>query len=55
MAAEEKIAKIGGEIVPGTDFMIDTHLLRDGWTEKNFEPLTQMAQDLEKRVHGTSN
>jgi len=53
MATEDKIAKIGGEIILNTGFGIEPHLLSDGWTEKNFEPVIHLAQELEKRL--TSN
>jgi hypothetical protein len=54
MATAEKIAKIGGEIIPGTEFSIDADGITDGWTEKNFEPLMYPAMQLQKRL-GQSN
>jgi hypothetical protein len=38
MATKEHIARIGGDLIPGTEREIDPVLLRDGWTEKNFDP-----------------
>jgi hypothetical protein len=34
MATAEKIAKIGGEIIPRTAYPLDANELDDGWTEK---------------------
>jgi len=36
MATAEKIAKIGGEIIPGTAYPLDSDELDDGWTGKNY-------------------
>jgi hypothetical protein len=38
MATKKKIKQIGAEIIPGTEAKIDDELLKDGWTEKNFDP-----------------
>jgi len=50
MATAEKIAKIGGEIIPGTAYTVDTNELDDGWTGKNYTHiLEQAAIDVIKR------
>jgi hypothetical protein len=38
MATRKKIREIGGEIVPGSEVKIDNSFLKDGWTERNFDP-----------------
>lgn len=39
MATKEQIERIRGEIIPGTEFQIDSAAITEGWTEKNFDPL----------------
>ena len=51
MATEEQIAKIGGEIIPDTGISIDVKFIKDGWTEKDFNPMMHLAQELERRLH----
>jgi hypothetical protein len=41
MATRNKVERIGGEIIPGSDAHIDANLLKDEWTEKNFDPKKQ--------------
>jgi len=38
MATKEQIARVRGEIIPGTERKIDAGLVKDGWTEKDFNP-----------------
>lgn len=38
MATKKKIKQIGAEVIPGTEAKIGDELLKDGWTEKNFDP-----------------
>jgi hypothetical protein len=55
MATKEKIKIIRGEIIPNTEFGVDAEFLEDGWTAKNFDPLTYMGELLEKRIWSGSN
>jgi hypothetical protein len=40
MATREKIHLIQAEVLPDTETKIDSSLLEDGWTKKDFDPNT---------------
>lgn len=47
MATKEHIDRIGAEVIDGTEAEIDSSLLIDGWTNKDFDPKRpiQSAED----------
>jgi hypothetical protein len=51
MATREHIARIGGVPIAGTEAEIDSDLLPEGWTAKNFDPAPIKEQPTIPRRH----